>query len=78
MPFPDLPPDPPAQGSAPSADGDVRALLAEMVEALEAVLMTAQVAPEEFDRGEADYAIREAVRRVNHLRRALNGRDEVA
>lgn len=78
MPFPDVPADPPPGGDAPPGEEDVRALLAGMVEALEAVLITAQVAPDDVDRASADYAIREAVRRVNRLRRAVIGRDEVA
>lgn len=52
-------------------DEETRKLLEEVVEALEAVLLAAQL--EERDRRGADYALREAIRRVNRLRRAVQG-----
>lgn len=57
-------------------DEQTRKLFAEVVEALEAVLITAQIEQPD-DTRRADYAIREAVRRVNRLRKAIHG-DEVA
>ncbi|MGE5594562.1 MAG: hypothetical protein ACM3S1_00855 [Hyphomicrobiales bacterium] len=52
-------------------DEETRKLLGEVVEALEAVLIAAQVEQEGRSRKGADYAVREAIRRVNRLRRSL-------
>jgi len=54
-------------------DVETRQLLAEVVEALDAILLAAQLEPRPAGRRHADYVVREAVRRVNRLRRTLQG-----
>lgn len=51
----------------------MRKLLAEVVEALDAILVATQLNPGPAGGDRADYAVREAVKRVNRLRRALQG-----
>jgi hypothetical protein len=52
-------------------DEETRKLLGDVVEALEAILVAAQLEPDAEGRKQADYAVREAVKRVNRLRRSL-------
>jgi len=54
-------------------DEEMRKLLAEVVEALDAILVATQLNPGPAGGDRADYAVREAVRRVNRLRRTLQG-----
>lgn len=51
-------------------DDETRKLLDEVVEALEAVLIATQV-EQSPGHGDPDFALREAVRRVNRLRRSI-------
>ena len=85
MPFPDFSQDdhqpcsaiPGERPQTGRMDEETRKLFAEVVEALEAVLITAQLEQQHDAKG-ADYAIREAVRRVNRLRKALQDDSSVA
>jgi len=47
-------------------DDEIKRLLFETVEALEAILVAVQLEPQSSG---SDYAVNEAVRRINHLRR---------
>jgi hypothetical protein len=52
-------------------DPEMRQVLSEMVEAMEAVLVALQVEQKDAPHPESDFSLMEAVRRVNRLRRTI-------
>jgi len=50
---------------------ELRQVLSEMVEAIEAVLVALQVEQKDAPHPESDFGLMEAVRRVNRLRRTI-------
>ncbi|MCK9518080.1 MAG: hypothetical protein M0R74_03470 [Dehalococcoidia bacterium] len=59
-------------------DEETRKRLGDVVEALEAILVATQLEANPEGRKESDYAVREAVKRVNRLRRTLQGGGDAA
>jgi hypothetical protein len=58
-------------------DQELRKLLAELVDALDAVIVAMQVEHGgQKPPGEADYSLKQAIHRVNMLRRAVQALDE--
>jgi hypothetical protein len=55
-------------------DDEIKRLLSETVEALEAILVAVQLEPQSPG---SDYALNEAVRRINHLRRNVEMPDQL-